>query len=236
MTDARLRGEWLNSLRYDDLSDAAWRVFTGALMWSAENGTNGLVPDRYMKMLHPDGTKPEASLELLNGGFWSKSAAGYQLTDWDGQLGQSSAEQVETYKANARNRQRSYREKERLKMARVVGFTDSSGAPAGSGVTRDITSDVTSDVRTHVGKGTGEGKGSGYQGTAVDDEADASTGELPPSSASPSWPVVSIPNSTPPSPDVCSVPGCSNPLVSPESKAAGLCRRGDAAHSRARAA
>lgn len=32
MTDARLRGEWLNHIRFDSLSDAAWRVFTGACL------------------------------------------------------------------------------------------------------------------------------------------------------------------------------------------------------------
>ena len=106
MTDARLRGEWVSSMKFDNLSDKAWRIFTGALMWSAENGTDGFIPDRYSKRLHPDGSDIQAEWELSEAGLWEKTRdadgnKGMQLVDWDGALGQSLAIQVETYRANA---------------------------------------------------------------------------------------------------------------------------------------
>lgn len=167
MTDARLRGEWLGNLEFDLLSDRAWRVFTGALMWCAQNGTDGFIPDRYHNRLHPDGANLEtrkAEKELTDAGLWEKTrhqplGKGYQLIDWDGFLGQSTAEQVETYKANARERQRRYRERERSKLEKRV----------------------MSDVTRHVGKGTGEGEREGEGdhrvGSAVP-EVDSATGEV----------------------------------------------------------
>jgi hypothetical protein len=165
MTDARLRGEWLNALGFDDLSDTAWRVFTCAIMWAAENGTNGLIPTRYLKMLHPDGEKEQANVEIVSADLWSRTENGYQLTDWDGALGQSTAQQVETYKANARKRARDYRERERSKQARALGLA----APESSFVGGDDTRDVTRDVREYVGKGKGEG--SGYSEANVFEES-----------------------------------------------------------------
>lgn len=150
MTDSRLRGEWLNSMRFDDLSDVAWRVFTNALMWSNENGTDGHVPTRYLKMLHPDGVKTEAYAELAAAGIWTSQPVGYFLNDWKGALGQSAAIEVETYKANARGRQQKWRDRQRDKLARTVGFQDSDS---------DVTRYGTRDVTENVGKGEGEGLG-----------------------------------------------------------------------------
>ena len=155
MTDARLRGGWLNTMRFDDLSDTAWRVFTSGLMWSAENGTNGLVPNRYLRMLHPNGEQPEACRELAAAALGVQEATGFVFLDWDGALGQSTDVQVETYKANGRKRARDYRERERQKLAKAVGFVvfEAKGTPA------PVTRDVTRYVRPHVGKGKGEGEG-----------------------------------------------------------------------------
>lgn len=160
MTDARLRGEWLNSMKFDNLSDPAWRVFTSALMWSAENGTDGFIPGRYQNRLHPDGINNGAEAELIEAELWVKARGenevkGYQLLDWDGALGQSTAVQVETYKANGRDRQRKFREKERQKLAKTVGFEDKGTTP----VTRDVTGYITDGITRDVGKGKGKGKG-----------------------------------------------------------------------------
>ena len=46
MTDARLPGRWLNDPTLDALTDRLWRVHSGALMWSNEHGTDGLIPRR----------------------------------------------------------------------------------------------------------------------------------------------------------------------------------------------
>jgi hypothetical protein len=223
MTDARLRGEWVSSMKFDALSDKAWRMFTGALMWSAENGTDGFIPDRYSKRLHPDGSDIHAEKELMDAGLWSKTRdadgnKGLQLDDWDGALGQSLALQVETYKANARGRSKRYREKERAKLARVVGFIEGPD-------TGDATSDVTRDVREHVGKGKGKGKGD------VDDEGsvDEQTGEVSsaPESA-PIWEVAQIPGGR-----SCATCGKSLPHFWPEG--VDVCSSQDAQHIAARA-
>ena len=60
MVDARLPARWLQMMQFDALSDEAWRVFTGGLMWCVANGTDGHVPARYLKVLHPGGVKPAA--------------------------------------------------------------------------------------------------------------------------------------------------------------------------------
>ena len=234
MTDARLRGEWVNAIKFDGLSDVAWRAFTGALMWSAQNGTDGHIPQRYLKRLHPDGEKPAAFDELVSNGIWERSADGFMLIDWDGAMGQSSALQVETYKANGRKRQSVFREKTRRNLAVSIGFEPDSSTPA----TRDVTSSVTRDV----GKGKGEGKGSrDIEETFGNEKVNLLTGEV--SEVAPSsvwdvapvsvWDVAPIPNSTSLDHDVCRV--CGNSLVSAASRSSGLCRRGDAEHVAARA-
>lgn len=155
MTDARLKSEWLNAMRFDALTDAAWRVFTGALMWSVDNGTDGAIPTRYLRMLHPDGAKPEAFAEIEKAGLWVATKDGFQLDDWDGALGQSTAAQVAAYKENAMKRARAYRERERAKLTKPK----MSQPP--------VTGDVTRDVREHVGVGKGKGKGKGVEETVL---------------------------------------------------------------------
>ena len=153
MTDARLPGPWLNTMRFDALSDTAWRVLTGAMMWSAENGTNGLVPARYLRMLHPDGEQPAALSELVTAALGVQQDGGFRLLDWDGALGQSTALQVETYKANGRKRQRDFRERQRMSLAKAVGFVETPEQADPEPVTRYVTDEATRDV----GKGKGEG-------------------------------------------------------------------------------
>lgn len=159
MTDARLKCEWFGRIDMDDLSDAAWRIFTGALMWSNLNGTDGWIPERYVDRLHPGSDRAVAAqawADLVSHGLIVKGRdenqqKGVQLTDWAGALGQSTAEEMGLYKANAAKRAAKYRDSQKAKLAKVVHFTEPVS------VTRDETSDVTSDVRAHVGKGKGKG-------------------------------------------------------------------------------
>lgn len=236
MADARLRGEWLGALDFDSLSDTAWRVFSSALMWSVEQGTNGLIPTRYLKSLHPDGEKADAFTEIVKIGKWSRVTDGYQLTDWAGALGQSTAEEVETYKQNARERQRRYREKQSATLAAKSTrgdrptFTDDSA-------TGDVTGDVTVAVTRDVGKGKGEGTDNQQSGKAKSEVVAARTVTT--------WQTKAIPDSDPDStPSLapknisagarCSVAGCDGKLYSPEALASGLCKKGDATHELAR--
>ena len=150
-------------MSFDSLSDTAWRVLTGGLMWCAENGTDGDIPSRYVKYLHPDGEKPDANLELVKAEIWIHSTTGYLFIDWNGALGQSTAAEVAAYRQNARERSRRYRDSQRKKLEDKTTKALPQGLKP-EDVMRDATSDVTRDVRAHVGEGIGEGE-------AVDSEA-----------------------------------------------------------------
>lgn len=184
MTDARLRSEWLGQMKFDDLSDKAWRVFTLGLMWSVEQGTDGFIPKRYLKTLHPDGEDASAFEEIRNAGLWLIGELGVQFLDWDGSLGQSTAEQIEAYKSNARKRQRAYRERERQKLTRST----STPRPLESSITTDSAMrDVTRDMTHDVGEGEGEGEGKGLRQEANPINTNPQTGQVL------DWPTVSIP-------------------------------------------
>lgn len=145
MVDARLPAEWLGSIRIDNLSDRAFRVLAGALMWCNGQGTDGVVPDRYTKYLHPDGDDPSAFDELERAGLWERTAEGFLLAGWSGDLRQSTAEEVSRYREAARRRQKAYRDRQRG--ALNVAPVDQSEAPPLTGdVTRNGTHHVTADV------------------------------------------------------------------------------------------
>lgn len=148
MVDARLPAEWLGSIRIDNLSDRAFRVLAGALMWCNGQGTDGVVPSRYTKYLHPDGDDPVAFEELERAGLWTREDEGFVLTGWNDELRQSTAEEVQRYREAARRRQRAYRE--RRKGVGADGDIGSRTAPWDTG---DVTRDATSDVTPHVGSG-----------------------------------------------------------------------------------
>lgn len=159
MADARLRGAWLGKMRFDDLSDTAWRVFTSALMWSTEQGTDGAIPARYVRFLHPDGEQPEAVEELVAAGLAKRVDDGLELIDWAGELGQSTAEQVEEYKRNARERQRKRRQRvasQSNEQGAGESPADESQAVRDDSAPRDVTANVTRDITRDVGPGPGK--------------------------------------------------------------------------------
>lgn len=121
MTDARLPGRWLNDPDLLDLSDRFWRVHTGALMWSAEQGTDGLIPAKVLRLLHPEGATAEDARGLISAGLWAAEGPGYRVLRWD--ASQSLAADVERARASNRERQARHRAK---------------ASKAGS-VTRDVT-------------------------------------------------------------------------------------------------
>lgn len=114
MTDARLRGAWLTAPNMIGLSDRAWRVFTGALMWCAEQGTDGAVGDGHLRFFS-EVTATATYDEIESAGLWRRVDGGYQFMGWDSTLGQSTAATVETYRSRARDRARRYRETQRAR-------------------------------------------------------------------------------------------------------------------------
>lgn len=132
MTDARLPSRWLTDPALDALSDRLWRVHTSALMWCAEHGTDGQVPTRSLRLLHPDGATVEDAQGLVDAGLWMANAEdGYEVADWG--RSQSLAADVEAARAAHRERQARYR-------ARLAA------SAADSEVTHHVTRHATGDV------------------------------------------------------------------------------------------
>ena len=113
MTDAHLPGRWLNDPTLDLVSDQAWRIHTYALMWSNEQGTDGLIPLRTLRLLHVSGVQLAAVEELVTLGLWVKVGPDFQIVDWG--KSQSLAVDVDWQRERNRANQKASRERERGK-------------------------------------------------------------------------------------------------------------------------
>lgn len=167
MVDARLPAEWLGSIRIDNLSDRAFRVLAGALMWCNGQGTDGAVPHRYTKYLHPDGDDPAAFEELERAGLWQRNADGFLLSGWSSDLRQSTAEEVTRYREAARRRQKAYRDR-----LRNEGRVDEN-LGAAPPLTSDVTRNGPRDVTAHVGSGSLTARDEAYERRHVMHNADS---------------------------------------------------------------
>ena len=138
MVDSRLKGEWLGSPQFEDLSDTAWRVFTLALMWSNTQGTDGLIPARYFDRLHPDGRQADATDELIRAGFVVAVDGDFQIPKWDADMGQSSSAYVADRREKNRQKQQAFRDRQNVTSSGVT--SGSSIEPfSGAGGTGDVT-------------------------------------------------------------------------------------------------
>lgn len=145
MTDGRIPGKWMNEPRFIEMHADTWTVFTKAIAWSNEAGTDGLIKWRYLSLLHPDGEMPAAHADLVERGLWAKTPDGYQFHNWSkpahqGGLGQATAEQVQSYKERKRTNQKAYRERQAAK-------DGNGGGPEGG-----VTGHVTDGMTDHVGQ------------------------------------------------------------------------------------
>ena len=148
MVDARLPAEWLGSIRIDDLSDRAFRILAGALMWCNSQGTDGSIPTRYTKYLHPDGNDQAAFDELERAGIWAHADDGYTLVGWSTALRQSTAAEVEHYRESSRLRQKAYRDRRR-----AGGAASSVSVAEEPQSVLDVTRHEVGDVTANVGSG-----------------------------------------------------------------------------------
>lgn len=115
MTDARLPGRWLNDPILDTLSDRLWRVHTGALMWSSEQGTDGLIPRRTLRLLHPDGATVDDARGLVSTGLWAAEGEAFRVRAWE--QTQTPAAVVEHQRERNRLKNQALRDRERAKRA-----------------------------------------------------------------------------------------------------------------------
>ncbi|PPF32275.1 hypothetical protein C5B93_15895 [Rathayibacter sp. AY1A2] len=117
-------------------------MMTGALMWSAEQGTDGRIPIRSLRLLHPEGTDPKAVAELVQAQFWERNTDHVQVLNWA--QTQSLAVDVEWQRERNRVKNKALREREREKArgARQPAFKQET-----------VTGHETGDVTDHaVGK------------------------------------------------------------------------------------
>lgn len=137
MTDTRLPSRWLLEPTMEQLSDRAWRTFTGSLMWSNEAGTDGFMPRRSLRLFHPEGVDSATLDELLQSGLWVSEGSDLRVPDWE-KKGQELRETVEARREGNRERQRMSRASKK-KHKEVT-------------VTRDVTRDVTDVEEDRTGK------------------------------------------------------------------------------------
>jgi hypothetical protein len=119
MTDTRLPSRWLLDPAMEQLSDRAWRTFTGSLMWSNEAGTDGFMPRRSLRYFHPEGVDSATLGEILAAGLWVEDGQDLRVPDWE-KNGQELRETVEARRAGNRQRNRSYRQRKKGTVTRDV--------------------------------------------------------------------------------------------------------------------
>ena len=139
MTDAHLPGRWLNDPTLDILGDQAWRIHTNALMWSNEQGTDGFIPRRTLRLLHVLGVQLAAVEELTQAKLWAKAGSDYQILDWA--KSQSLAVDVDWQRERNRTNQKALRERERDKSKARRPTSTFDGAVSG-----DVLGDVREDA------------------------------------------------------------------------------------------
>lgn len=166
MTDARLPGRWLMNMKIAALSDRAWRVFTSALMWANEQGTDGEIPPLAMRFLYPADIPPSVIDELVKAELVERRKdGGFNVRDWT--KTQSAAADVEHQRVRNRNKVRAHRERKK--------------------VTTPVTDEVTGYEPGHAPRTGQDRQGQDRQGSVEQPESVEGPAM--------SWPVVAIPNS-----------------------------------------
>ena len=112
MTDARLPGRWLVNTQMMGLSDRAWRVFTAALMLSAEQGTDGSIPRVAFRFLYPEDIGAHTLDELSAAGLIAMQPdGGFLILEWT--KTQSAAADVERQRERNRTKNKTYRDRKK---------------------------------------------------------------------------------------------------------------------------
>jgi len=116
MADARLRDTLIGDPKMENLTDTEFRVWTLGLVYANRHLTDGHIPARALRYLHPDGEKPVAVERLLALKLWVHHRdGGWQIHDY--LKSQSSAKQVTDYLEGNRRRQKEWRERQKAENA-----------------------------------------------------------------------------------------------------------------------
>lgn len=97
-------------------------------MWCAEQGTDGLIPRRSLRLLHPEGASDDDVSELVAAGLWVLEGDALLVVDWS--KTQSLAATVEHQRERNRRNVQNYRARERGDETAVV-IGDVSGDVVG---------------------------------------------------------------------------------------------------------
>ena len=115
MTDARMPPKYLTDPVIADLTDRAFRVFTNGLIYAASNETDGLIPRRAARFLHPDALDLSPMVdEVVKAGLWQPHGEDYLIKDFADH--QSSKAQLDGY----RKQQREKKARQRSRTATVA--------------------------------------------------------------------------------------------------------------------
>lgn len=101
--DARFPDRALTDPVLDGLSDAALRVFVNGWAYAVGQNTDAVIPSRALRLLHPDGARPDAAAELVAAGAWATEGDGWRAVLFADC--QTSAAEVDRLRAAARERQ-----------------------------------------------------------------------------------------------------------------------------------
>lgn len=176
MTDTRLAESFLTNPKTDALSDAGFRVYVLALVWSTTHGTDGFVPGRALRYLHPEGSDQSLVDELVKARLWEPFSGGWNIHDF---LTYQTPAALKQQLDEARKQQRA-KDAERKRNQRAK---KGAGKPT---VPKDVPVDVPRDeMGGHTGQQTATddrdrtavGKGSSKEEPLYDPFSDTSNGE-----------------------------------------------------------
>lgn len=109
MTDARLPERWLMDYRFDDLSNAAYRLYFTGLMSAVSNRTDGVLEDRRLKRL--PNVDPGCAGELEKAGLWLRDGDRWVITDFaNTQTSSKQLEGLDLKRQQDRDRSKRYRD------------------------------------------------------------------------------------------------------------------------------
>ena len=108
MTDARLPERWLTDRRVQR-SDAHFRSFVNALLWSVANRTDGAIGPEDLALV--SGFTPGMEAEFTASGVWVTNGKGWRIAEFDAtQTSRDELEALEQIRASGRKRKRACRQ------------------------------------------------------------------------------------------------------------------------------
>jgi len=124
MTDARLPERWLIDRRVIRLSDAHFRSFIQAMLWSVSNRTDGHIDPEDLGLI--PNFAAGATKALVAAGLWTALEPGWRITEFI--TTQTSSRDLEVLE---NNRRREREKKQRQRAAKAAGDTLDNGAVPG---------------------------------------------------------------------------------------------------------